>query len=53
MSDLMFATRKISERTGDVVPLYAAAAVIYFVICFSVSRAGVWLGRRYQVGTAR
>lgn len=53
MSDLMFATRKISERTGEIVPLYAAAAVIYFVICFSISRSGIWLGRRYQVGTAR
>lgn len=53
MSDLMFATRKISERTGEIVPLYAAAAAIYFVICFSISRAGVWLGRRYQVGTVR
>ena len=35
MSDLLFATRKIAERTGDMMPLYLAAAAIYFVICFS------------------
>jgi len=53
MSDLMFATRKIAERTGEVVPLYAAAAVVYFVICFSISRAGVWVSGRYRYGVAR
>ncbi|HET7055530.1 MAG TPA: amino acid ABC transporter permease [Thermomicrobiales bacterium] len=53
MSDLMFATRKIAERTGDVIPLYSAAAIIYFVICFTISRAGVWLSGRYRYGVAR
>ena len=52
MSDLLFATRKIAERTGDVIPLYVAAAIIYFVICFSISRAGVWLSGRYRYGVA-
>ncbi len=52
MSDLLFSTRKIAERTGEMIPLYAAAAAIYFVICFSISRAGVWLGHRYQPGIA-
>jgi polar amino acid transport system permease protein len=53
MSELLFATRKIVERTGEVVPLYAAAAAIYFIICFTISRSGVYLSRRYQYGVAR
>jgi polar amino acid transport system permease protein len=53
MSDLLFATRKIAERTGDVLPLYGAAAVIYFVICFTISRLGIWLGGRYRYGVAQ
>jgi polar amino acid transport system permease protein len=53
MSELLFATRKIVERTGEVVPLYAAAAAIYFFICFTISRSGVYLSRRYQYGVAR
>jgi ABC-type amino acid transport system permease subunit len=53
MSDLLFATRKIAERTGDVLPLYGAAAVIYFVICFTISRVGIWLGGRYRYGVAQ
>jgi polar amino acid transport system permease protein len=53
MSDLLFSTRKIAERTGEVLPLYGAAAMIYFVICFSISRFGIWLGGRYRYGIAR
>jgi polar amino acid transport system permease protein len=53
MSDLLFSTRKIAERTGEMIPLYAAAAVVYFVICFSISRAGDWLGHRFDAGAAR
>lgn len=53
MNDLLFATRKIAERTGDVIPLYLAAAAVYFVICFSISRLGAWLGYRYRYGVAR
>jgi polar amino acid transport system permease protein len=53
MSDLLFSTRKIAERTGDMVPLYLSAAAVYFVICFTISRAGAWLGHRFDTGTAR
>jgi polar amino acid transport system permease protein len=53
MSDLLFSTRKIAERTGEMMPLYLAAAAVYFVICFTISRAGAWLGNRMQTGTAR
>jgi ABC-type amino acid transport system permease subunit len=53
MSELLFATRKIVERTGDVLPFYIAAAAIYFVICFSISRLGVLVAQRYRFGVAR
>ena len=53
MSELLFATRKIVERTGDVLPFYIAAAAIYFVICFSISRVGVLVAQRYRFGVAR
>ncbi len=53
MSDLLFSTRKIAERTGEMIPLSIAAAAIYFVICFTISRTGAWLGRRFTVQTAR
>lgn len=53
MSDLLFSTRRIAERTGEMMPLYFAAACIYFVICFFISRTGAWLGRRFTTGTIR
>lgn len=53
MSELLFATRKIVERTGDVLPFYIAAAAIYFVICFGISRLGVLVAQRYRFGVAR
>jgi polar amino acid transport system permease protein len=53
MSDLLFSTRKIAERTGEMMPLYLSAAAVYFVICFAISRAGAWLGHRFETGTVR
>jgi polar amino acid transport system permease protein len=53
MSDLLFSTRKIAERTGEMIPLYFAAAVVYFIICFTISRTGAWLGKRFTVQAAR
>jgi len=53
MSDLLFATQKIANRTGDIMALYGTAAAIYFILCFGISRSGVWLGRRFQYGVAR
>lgn len=50
VSDLMFATVKIAERTGDPMPLYLAAAVIYIVVNLLISRFGVWLERRVTPG---
>ena len=53
MNDLFFSTRKIAERTGEMMPLYLAAGVVYFIICFSISRSGVWISKRYQYGVMR
>jgi polar amino acid transport system permease protein len=48
VSDLLFATRKVAERTGDPMPIYVAAALIYFVVNFGISRFGLWLERRVR-----
>ena len=52
VSDLLFATRKVAERTGDPMPIYIAAALIYFVVNFGISRFGLWLERRFQFAVA-
>ncbi|MFN8662035.1 MAG: amino acid ABC transporter permease [Thermomicrobiales bacterium] len=52
VSDLMFATVKVAERTGDPMPLYLTAAAIYVVINLTISRFGVWLERRASRGLA-
>lgn len=53
MNDLFFSTRKIAERTGEMMPLYLTAGAIYFVLCFTISRSGVWFSERYKFGVAR
>jgi polar amino acid transport system permease protein len=50
VSDLMFATVKVAERTGDPMPLYITAAGIYIVVNLAISRFGVWLERRISYG---
>lgn len=52
VNDLLFATFKIAERTGDPMPLYIAAAAIYVVVNLAISRAGAWLERRASYGVA-
>jgi polar amino acid transport system permease protein len=52
VSDLMFATVKVAERTGNPMPLYLTAAAIYVVVNLSISRFGVWLERRASRGLA-
>ncbi len=53
MSDLLFEAQKLSARTREFFWVYGAAAVIYFVICFAISRSGVLIARRYRFGVAR
>ena len=52
VSDLMFATVKVAERTGNPMPLYLTAAAIYVIINLTISRFGVWLERRNSRGLA-
>ncbi len=52
MSDLLFATQKVSDRTGHIMAFYGAAAAIYFILCFTISRSGVLLARRFRYGVA-
>ena len=51
VSDLLFATQNIVERTGEAMPLYIAAALIYFVVNFGLSRLVLWLERRMRYAT--
>lgn len=51
VNDLMFETVKIAERTGDPMPLYIAAALIYVGLNLIISRLGVWLEHRVRYGT--
>lgn len=46
MADLMFVSQNISNRTGHPVELLTAAALIYFVIAFPVTRAVTRLERK-------
>jgi polar amino acid transport system permease protein len=50
VNDLMFATVKVAERTGDPMPLYITAAAIYVVVNLAISRFGVWLEQRVSFG---
>jgi polar amino acid transport system permease protein len=50
VNDLLFATFKVAERTGDPMPLYIAAAAIYVVVNLAISRLGAWLERRASFG---
>ena len=52
VSDLMFQTVKIAERTGNPMPLYLTAAAIYVLVNLTISRFGVWLERRASRGLA-
>jgi polar amino acid transport system permease protein len=50
VNDLTFETVKIAERTGNPMPLYIAAAIIYVGINLVISRLGAWLERRISYG---
>ncbi|HEU5434383.1 MAG TPA: ABC transporter permease subunit, partial [Thermomicrobiales bacterium] len=51
VSDLLFSTQNIVERTGDAMPLYIAAAALYFIVNFGISRVVLWLERRLRYAT--
>ena len=50
VNDLTFETVKIAERTGNPMPLYIAAVLIYVVVNLVISRLGAWLERRVSYG---
>jgi len=45
--ELLLATQQIIGRTYKTIPFYLFAAVVYFLVCFIVSRLGARLERRY------
>jgi polar amino acid transport system permease protein len=51
VSDLLFSTQNVVERTGDAMPLYIAAALLYFVVNFGISRLVLWLEQRLRYAT--
>jgi len=51
VSELLFQTYKVVGRTNAAMPLYIAAALLYFAINFALSRGGLWLERRIRYTT--
>lgn len=47
VSDLMLNTNKLIQRTHDPIPFYLAAGVLYFTVCFTLSRAASLYERRF------
>ncbi|MGI9252144.1 MAG: amino acid ABC transporter permease [Thermomicrobiales bacterium] len=46
VSDLLFRTQNVVERTGVAMPFYLTAALIYILVNIALSRFGSWLERR-------
>lgn len=51
VSDLLFRTQNIVERTGVAMPFYITAAIIYILVNAALSRFGLWLERRTRYAT--
>lgn len=47
VSDLMLNTNKLIQRTHDPIPFYLAAGVLYFTVCFALSRAAMLFEHRF------
>jgi polar amino acid transport system permease protein len=50
--DFLFSIQKRAIAKGHYLSFYIAGMVVYFIICFVISRAGAWLSRRLNVGMA-
>lgn len=50
--DFLFSIQKRATAKGHYLAFYFAAIIVYFVICFTISRAGAWASRRMRVGLA-
>ncbi len=51
-ADFLFSIQKRAIAKGHYLAFYLAAILVYFVVCFVISRAGAWLSRRLNVGMA-
>lgn len=51
VSDLLFETQNVVNRTGIPMPFYLTAALIYLLINLLLSRFGLWLERRTRFAT--
>jgi polar amino acid transport system permease protein len=51
VSDLLFETQNVVNRTGVPMPFYLTAALIYLLINLLLSRFGLWLERRARFAT--
>lgn len=50
VADLLLSARHAMERTTQPLPFYFMLAVIYFCICFALSRLGAYMERRFAYG---
>src|SRR4051794_6520742 len=51
VNEVLFQTYKIVGRTGEAMPFYITAALLYFLINFAIARLGTWLERRVRYAT--
>jgi len=51
VNEVLFQTYKIVGRTGEAMPFYITAALLYFLINFAIARLGTWLERRARYAT--
>jgi polar amino acid transport system permease protein len=51
-ADFLFAIQKRAIAKGHYIAFYMAAIVVYFVVCFAISRLGAYASRRMRVGMA-
>ena len=49
-ADFLFSIQKRAIAEREYLSFYLAAIVVYFVCCFTISRAGAWATRRMRVG---
>ena len=51
-ADFLFSIQKRAIAKGHYLAFYFAAIIVYFVVCFAISRAGAYAARRMRVGIA-
>jgi ABC-type amino acid transport system permease subunit len=51
-ADFLFSIQKRAIAKGHYIAFYMAAIIVYFVVCFTISRLGAYAARRMRVGIA-